>query len=124
MRRLFQILLLAPIVILGLAVAVANRHDVAVSFDPFQGANDAEIKAPLFLLLILALMCGVLIGGVAMWFTQGRHRRALRHAREEAARWRNQAEALQSSSPPSEETFSSSQKRASQAASGRLLLHS
>ena len=92
MKRLLQFLILAPVVIIGLAFAVANRHSVLVSFDPFSGDMEGgHVSVPLFLLLILAMMVGVVIGGSVTWFAQGRHRRALRDARSEAVRWRNRA---------------------------------
>lgn len=92
MKRLLQFLILAPVAVIGLAFAVANRHNVSVSFDPFSGDMEGgHLTAPLFLLLIVAMMCGVVIGGSVTWFAQSRHRRALREARSEAVRWRNRA---------------------------------
>jgi len=38
-------------------------------------------------------MIGVVAGGVAVWFAQGRYRRAARRSRAEADRWRAEAEA-------------------------------
>jgi uncharacterized integral membrane protein len=112
MKRLLQFILLAPIALIGLAFAVANRHVVAVSFDPFAGnVADMQIAAPLFVLLILALMCGVLIGGVVTWFAQSRHRRALREARSEAARWRSQCERLQATAGNNQDLFPPSRSK-------------
>jgi uncharacterized integral membrane protein len=124
MRRLLQFILIVPVVVIGLAFAVANRHEVTVSFDPFSNGAVASQSAPLFIVLILALMCGVVIGGVAMWFTQARHRRALREARSDAARWRSQAERLQAVAPVSPGKFSPLQKAPAATSSSRLLVHS
>ncbi|MGO9004343.1 MAG: lipopolysaccharide assembly LapA domain-containing protein [Beijerinckiaceae bacterium] len=125
MKRLLQFILITPVAVIGLAFAVANRHDVSISFDPFSGGTGGdEIKAPLFIVLILALMCGVLIGGGVTWFAHGRHRRALREARSEAARWRSQAESSQAASSSSPAKFSPLQKEPSATAPGRLLAHS
>jgi uncharacterized integral membrane protein len=97
MKTLLKIIVLAPIAIVLLAFAFANRHMVMVSFDPF-AANDAPafaaISAPLFLVLFLAAMVGVLAGGAATWLRQGKHRKAARANRAEAERLRNQTQTL------------------------------
>ncbi|MFO1134206.1 MAG: hypothetical protein U1E30_03220 [Rhodoblastus sp.] len=53
MRTLFRLLVVLPLAVLIVLFAVANRHLVMVSFDPFPG-NDIQgpqLTAPLFLLL-------------------------------------------------------------------------
>jgi uncharacterized integral membrane protein len=91
MKRAFQFVVLVPLVVVGLALAVANRADVIVSFDPFSSDTTGQLQAPLFVVLILAVMFGVLLGGLATWFAQGKYRRALRTLRAEAARQREEA---------------------------------
>jgi hypothetical protein len=88
MRTLFRLLIVLPIGLLIVAMAVANRHWVKLSFDPFPGDTIAgpEISAPLFLLLFIAGALGVLAGGSVVWFSQGRHRRVARAARAQEAR--------------------------------------
>jgi uncharacterized integral membrane protein len=97
MKTLLKFIVLTPIAIVLLAFAFANRHIVTVSFDPF-AADDAlavaAISAPLFLVLFLAAMIGVLAGGAATWLRQGKHRKAARANRAEAERLRGQAQAL------------------------------
>ncbi|MGA2042479.1 MAG: LapA family protein [Roseiarcus sp.] len=90
MKRLLKLIVLAPVAILLLIFAFANRHIVTVSFDPFaEGDIPAfALTAPLFLVLILAIMFGVVAGGVATWLTQGRYRRAARDSRAEAEQLR------------------------------------
>ena len=93
MRKFFTILVLVPLGVLFLAFAIANRSLVTVSFDPF-GSNDPAAGAtmPLFLVIVIFAVLGVLAGGVASWFRQGHWRRAARnfeadatHARAELA---------------------------------------
>ncbi|HLH12569.1 MAG TPA: LapA family protein [Methylovirgula sp.] len=91
MRRALQLIVLIPLAAIGLALAVANRHNVTVSFDPFSSDATGEVVAPLFVVLIVALMLGVVVGSLATWVTQGRHRRALRDLRAEAGRLREEA---------------------------------
>jgi uncharacterized integral membrane protein len=79
MRRARAIFVLFPLAIVIVALAVANRQTVAVSFDPFSMANPAYVaQAPLFLLVFLLVIAGVLIGGTAAWLRQGRWRRRAR----------------------------------------------
>ena len=95
MVRFVKLVLVVPIAIALLAFAFANRQFVTVSFDPFPSGDVPafSIDLPLFVVLILTAMIGVVAGGVAVWFAQGRHRRAARRSRAEADRWRAEAEA-------------------------------
>jgi uncharacterized integral membrane protein len=79
MRRALAIFVLFPLAIVIVALAVANRQTVAVSFDPFSMATPAYVaQVPLFLLVFLLVIVGVLIGGTAAWLRQGRWRRRAR----------------------------------------------
>jgi len=96
MRTLFRLIVIVPIAIILLMFAFANRHLVTVSFDPFAGNDVAgpSITAPLFILLILAVGAGVVLGGVASWFKQAKLKRVLREARAEADEARIEAARL------------------------------
>jgi uncharacterized integral membrane protein len=93
------ILVLCAVVLLGFAFA--NRDFVTVSFDPFSSTDNAafSIPAPLFAVVIVAAMLGVVAGALATWFSQGRHRRASRQSRVEVEKWRAQAQALKTAHP-------------------------
>ena len=95
----FAILALCAVILLGFAFA--NRDLVTVSFDPFASSDSAavSIAAPLFAVVIVAAMLGVVAGASATWLSQGRHRRAARQSRMEADKWRAQAQALKSAHP-------------------------
>jgi uncharacterized integral membrane protein len=86
MLRFLKFIVIAPFAVLFLIFAFANRQFVSVSFDPFAGGDipSFAIQAPLFVVLIVSVMVGVVAGGVTMWFTQGKHRRAARASRAEA----------------------------------------
>jgi uncharacterized integral membrane protein len=96
MRMLFRLFIVVPIAIVLLMFAFANRHLVTVSFDPFVGKDVAgpAITAPLFILLVLAIGVGVILGGLASWFKQAKLKRALREARAEADEARIEAARL------------------------------
>jgi uncharacterized integral membrane protein len=90
MKRFLEVIILLPLAIIGVALAVANRHAVTVSFDPFSSAAAGAVEMPLFVALIAAIILGVLVGGFFTWLSQGKHRRALRESQAEAARLRGQ----------------------------------
>ena len=101
MFRFLRIVILILLAVILLGFAFANRHDVIVSFDPFAAIDNAafSIAAPLFVVVIVAAMLGVVAGASATWLSQGRHRRAARQSRAEAEKWRAQAQALKSAHP-------------------------
>lgn len=89
MRRALAWILLVPLAAIVLVFAVANRQWVTVSFDPFSSEAPAyAVGLPLFLLVFIALIAGVVIGGMAVWFGKVRWRWAAHRAEREAARLR------------------------------------
>ena len=80
-RRIAAALILVPLAIILVSLAVANRQSVVISFDPFDPAHPALTRAlPLYLLILVILIGGVLLGGSAAWIRQGKWRRAARLA--------------------------------------------
>ena len=86
LRKILNVLVVLPLAIVFIIFALANRHAVTLSFDPFD-SNDAAlgVALPLFVLIIAFVMLGVIVGGVATWVGQRRWRRAAR-LHEAAAR--------------------------------------
>jgi uncharacterized integral membrane protein len=79
LRKTVAAIVLVPLAIVIIAFAVANRETVTVSFDPFSGSDPAAtVSLPLFVLVFLLLIIGVLIGGLASWLRQGKWRGAAR----------------------------------------------
>lgn len=93
LRKIFNALVILPLAILFVVFAVANRHIVTLSFDPFNSSDPAlGVSLPLFVVIIAVAIFGVMAGGVATWFGQRHWRRAARqheadarHARAELA---------------------------------------
>jgi uncharacterized integral membrane protein len=94
LRKIVAAVILVPLAIVLIAFAVANRASVTVSIDPFSGASAASVTLPLFALVIVALIVGVVIGGAATWLRQGRWRRAVRRLEREVSELRAKAEAF------------------------------
>ena len=87
-KRIAGWLFLVPLSLLLIVFALANRHLVPVNFNPFvtlEAAPAPETGVPLFLVIYLVLLVGVLLGGVATWLAQARVRAERRHWRREAA---------------------------------------
>ena len=84
MRKFLAAVILIPLAILMVMFDVANRASVTVSLDPFSSSAPAlTMRVPLFLLLLIVLIVGVLVGGIAAWLRQSKWRRAARHLERE-----------------------------------------
>ena len=88
MRAFLKALVLLPIAIAVILLSVANRGPVTLSFDPVSGpgASQFTVTIPIFALIFACVAAGVLIGGIAAWLVQGKHRAAERHYKREAKR--------------------------------------
>jgi uncharacterized integral membrane protein len=83
-RKVLTIVIAVPLAAIIIAFAVANRQNVTVSFDPFSAVNPAYAATlPLFAVVMLVLIFGVVVGGVAAWIKQGKWRRAARQLEAE-----------------------------------------
>ncbi len=91
MKTFLKALILVPLSLLVVLLAIANRGPVRLSLDPFSAdAPVLSYEVPLFLVLFGAVMIGVILGGVAAWLGQSRHRRAERRYRREARTLRSE----------------------------------
>src|SRR5271169_5699854 len=80
-----------------IAFALANRENVTISFDPFGGAAPAaSVTLPLFALIILLLIIGVLIGGLASWLRQGKWRETARRLERDLRQLRGKLAVIES----------------------------
>ena len=78
-RKVVTAIIVVPLAIVIVAFAVANRQVVSVSFDPFSSASPAYAASlPLFVLIFVLVILGVIIGGVAAWLRQAAWRRTAR----------------------------------------------
>jgi uncharacterized integral membrane protein len=85
MRKFFTALIVIPLGLLFVVFAVANRHFVTVSFDPFNTRDPSVgVTMPLFAVIIIVAILGVLAGGTATWFRQRHWRRAARQHEADA----------------------------------------
>ena len=91
MRKFFMAMVLIPLGLIFVVFAVANRHLVTVSFDPFNSSDPSVgFTLPLFVVIIVVAIAGVLAGGSATWFRQRHWRRAARQHEADARQMRAQ----------------------------------
>jgi uncharacterized integral membrane protein len=91
MRKFFTALIVIPLGLLFVVFAVANRHFVTVSFDPFNTRDPSVgVTMPLFVVIIVVAILGVVAGGTATWFRQRHWRRAARQHEDDARQTRAQ----------------------------------
>jgi uncharacterized integral membrane protein len=99
MRGIVKAVFLVPLALIAVAFAVANKESVPVSFDPLAaGLIDEKINPPLFVVVFASLILGVLLGGIATWIGQGRHRKAERMHRRDVERLRSDIDRMRASS--------------------------
>ena len=97
MRKFLTLLIVIPLALIFVVFAVANRHSVTVSFDPFNSVDPAiSVSLPLFVLIIAIAILGVVAGGLTTWFGQRRWRRAARQHETDARAARAQLAELRS----------------------------
>lgn len=101
MKRFAFYLVFIPLAAVILLFALANRQPVIVSFNLF-GSDVSGQRMPLFLVIFLMLMLGIVIGGAASWLSQSKIRKDARHAKAEVERYRLELDQLRMSSSPSE----------------------
>jgi len=75
-------LISVPLMVIAVVFAVANRQSAQVNLWPF----DIQLQAPLFLVVLLSIFVGFILGGIATWLAATRKRR---RAKGERARLRN-----------------------------------
>ncbi len=97
MRKFFGTLVAILIFLILVTFAVANRHFVTVSFDPFNSTHPSVfVSMPLFALIVAVAILGVIAGGLATWFGQRRWRRAARQHEADARAAKAQVAELRS----------------------------
>ena len=76
----------APVAIVLIAFAVANRHWITVSLDPISRENPwLALSMPAFMLLFTGIFIGLIVGGVVVWLRQGKWRKQARQAQSHSS---------------------------------------
>jgi uncharacterized integral membrane protein len=94
-HKIVTAIIVIPLAVIIIAFAVANRHVVTVSFDPFTAVNPAyAVTLPLFITLFVVLILGVIVGGAAAWLRQSKWRRTARRLEGEVRILHQEIDAL------------------------------
>jgi uncharacterized integral membrane protein len=100
-RKLLTAVIVLPIAAVLLIFVLANRAPIVLSLDPFSPGSPAwSVQLPLFLIILLAVMVGVVVGSVSGWLAQGGQRREARHNRHELRRMEQEVAARRAQAPP------------------------
>ena len=102
LRKILTAIVVIPLALAMIALAVANRHAVTISLDPFAGNEPAvSVTLPLFALIFVLLIVGVFIGGAATWLRHGRWRWMARRLEAELRTLRGRIAAMEGREAPS-----------------------
>jgi uncharacterized integral membrane protein len=102
LRKILTAIIVIPLALILIVFAVANRHAVTVSLDPFASSDPAvSLSLPLFALIFVVLIIGVLIGGTATWLRQGRWRWIARRLEAELRNLRAKIAVIEGGQGPS-----------------------
>ena len=103
MKKFFNLVFMVPLGIILILISVANRQTVRFSLDPLSTESPAlSVELPLFVLLFATLILGLLLGGVIIWLSQGKHRKALREKSNEAHQLKKNSENIAEASSEKE----------------------
>jgi uncharacterized integral membrane protein len=92
-KRIIALAILIPLAVVLIMLSVANRTAVTLALNPFEPADQLlSVTAPFFVFLFAALMLGMIIGSLATWFKQGKHRKNARAKASEAVKWHTEAD--------------------------------
>jgi uncharacterized integral membrane protein len=99
LRKIISAIIVIPLLIVIVGFAVANRQAITISFDPFSSAQPAySLTLPLFILIFVVLIVGVITGGVAAWTGQRVWRRTARRLDAEVRNLRSELDSARTQS--------------------------
>jgi uncharacterized integral membrane protein len=99
-RKIVTALVLILVALVLISFAIANRQVVTVSLDPFDAANPAlVVSQPLYLIIFVLLIAGVVLGGCAAWLRQAKWRARARRAEAQLNALRARSSAVPAADP-------------------------
>lgn len=101
LKRIVSWLVLVPLALILVIFAMANRQPVTVYFDPLSQTAPfiPPLSVPMFGVIYALLLCGILLGGIATWVSQGKNRKAKRAYKREAEALHREVDALKKPGP-------------------------
>jgi uncharacterized integral membrane protein len=96
--RLIHWIVTVPAAVVAVIFAVSNRETASVTFWPLPVVLDA----PLYLVVLLALLLGFLVGELVAWINAGRARRLARERARRIEALERELAATQAQLPPTQ----------------------
>ena len=92
-KRIIALAILIPLGVILIMLSVANRTAVTLALNPFDPSDQVlSVTLPFFVFIFAALITGMIIGSLATWFKQGKHRKQARVQTSEAVKWHSEAD--------------------------------
>ncbi|OCW57265.1 DUF1049 domain-containing protein [Hoeflea olei] len=92
-KRIIALVIFIPLGVVLIMLSVANRTPVTLALNPFDPADPVlSLTLPFFAFVFTALIVGMIIGSLATWLKQGKHRKQVRVKAKEAAKWQTEAD--------------------------------
>ncbi|MCM2291573.1 LapA family protein [Allorhizobium sp. BGMRC 0089] len=93
MKKIVNLVILVPLAIVLIVLCVANRQSVLLALNPFRPDDPMlSVAAPFFVFLLLSFVFGVVVGGLAIWFSQAKYRKRARIEARSAVKWQGEAD--------------------------------
>ena len=96
--RLIHWIVTLPAALIAVVFAVSNREHTSVTFWPLP----VQLDAPLYLVVLLAVLVGFLIGELVAWINGGRARRLARERARRIEALERELAATQAQLPPAQ----------------------
>ena len=101
LRKILTAIVVIPLLVIVVGFAVANRQAVTISFDPFSATQPAyAVTLPLFVVIFILVILGVIVGGVATWLRQNSWRRSARRLDAEVRALHEEMSAMRAGARP------------------------
>jgi uncharacterized integral membrane protein len=102
MAKFMRGLIFWPLLVVSVALALANRAPAQLSFDPFNAENPAfAVTLPLFVIVMGGVLLGIVLGGLSAWADQAQWRRRAQVYQRKAAQLEAQLNAAPAPAPAS-----------------------
>jgi putative membrane protein len=105
--RTIKLALLTVILVLIVLLALANRQFVTVELmpEPLDQVVQASVEVPLFVVSLLSILVGMILGYILEWLREYRYRRRLAQKEREAAQLSRELEQARRSGKPEDDVL-------------------